>query len=98
MSKSLYGTLPASALNSNYNDVVNQIYKLLPLREKEIPDLSYHISTLQFRIRGISQLFPNESKWITVLSLLEAAKTEKNFSLYRKAILDCCSMVKSMVK
>lgn len=97
MSKSKYGSLPKEALSSNYTDVINQIYKLLPMKENNSTDLSYHFSTLLFRIRGLSSLFPKESRWITIMALLEAASTEQDFKLYRKAILDSCSIVKGMI-
>ena len=96
MNKSKYGTLPKEALASNYSDVINQIYKLLPMKENNSSDLSYHFSTLLFRIRGLSSLFPKESRWITIMALLEAASTQQDLKLYRKAILDSCSIVKGM--
>lgn len=96
MNKTIYGSVPVKALKSNFVDIINQIYKLLPLKENNDPELSYHFTTLLFRIRGMSVLFPNESKWITILALIEGAKNEKDFKLYRKAILDSCSIVKQL--
>lgn len=96
MTPSKYGDVSIEALRSNCSDITNQIYKLLPLKESDSPDLPYHFSTLLFRIRGVSSLFPYESRWITIMSLLESARTEKDFKLYRKAILDSCSIAKSI--
>lgn len=94
MIPSKYGDISLEALKSNCSDIINQIYKLLPLKESDSPDLPYHFSTLLFRIRGISSLFPYESRWITIMSLIESARTETDFKLYRKAILDSCSIVR----
>lgn len=96
MIPSKYGEISMAALKSNCSDITNQIYKLLPLKECDSPELLYHFSTLLFRIRGMSSLFPCESKWITIMSLLESAQTETDFKLYRKAILDSCSIAKSI--
>lgn len=96
MNNTIYGSVPINALRSNFTDIVNQIYKLLPLKEDNDPELNHHFSALLFRIRGMSTLFPRESRWITVLALLEAAQYESDFRLYRKAVLDSCSIIKGL--
>lgn len=96
MNKTIYGTVPIKSLRNNYSDIINQIYKLLPLKENNNSDIDYYFSTLLFRIRGMSNLFPNEPRWITILALIEAARHENDFKLYRKAVLDSCSIIKKM--
>lgn len=96
MNKTIYGTVPIKSLRNNYSDIINQIYKLLPLKENNNSDIDYYFSTLLFRIRGMSNLFPNEPRWITILALIEAARHENDFKLYRKAVLDSCSLIKKM--
>lgn len=96
VNNTIYGSVPTKALRSNFTDIVNQIYKLLPLKEDNDPELNHHFSTILFRIRGMSTLFPRESRWITVLALLEAARYESDFRLYRKAVLDSCSIVRNL--
>lgn len=89
-----YGDLPDELIISNVSDLINQIFKLLPYKEQNNVYLNYHFDTLLFRVSGMAKVLPQYPEWITVLSLLEAAKTESNMSLYRKAILDCCSIIK----
>lgn len=96
MNKTIHGTVPMKALRSNFSDIINQIYKLLPLKEGNSQDIDYYFSTLLFRIRGMSILFPSEPRWITILALIEAARYEDDFKLYRKAVLDSCSIIKKM--
>lgn len=94
--RSKYGHLPNISINQNSNDLINQIFKLLPYKEQNDERLKYHFTTLLFRLRGMAFLFPNQPKWITVMALLESAQEENDFKLYRKAILDSCSIIKSM--
>lgn len=97
MNKTIYGSVPVKALRNNFSDIINQVYKLLPLKEESNnSELDFHFSTLLFRIRGMSTLFPNEPRWITVLALIESARHESDFRLYRKAVLDSCSIIKSL--
>lgn len=88
-----YGDLPDELIISNETDLINQIFKLLPYKEQNNSCLNYHFDTLLFRISGLAKVLPQYPEWITVLSLLEAAKTESDLRLYRKAVLDCCSIV-----
>lgn len=95
---SIYGDIPDSIVIKNETDLINQIYKLLPYKEKEMDNLDYHITTLLFRITGLCKLFPDFSELLTVISLLEAARTETDFHFYRKAILDSCNIIKRSQK
>lgn len=94
--KCKYGNIQQSSLSLNSNDIINQIFKLLPYKESQEKDLQSHFTTILFRINGMAQLFPSEPRWITVMALLESAKEENDFRLYRKAILDCCSIVRNI--
>ena len=34
MNKTIYGSVPVKALRNNFSDIINQVYKLLPLKEE----------------------------------------------------------------
>ena len=98
MNNTIYGSLPMIAVKNNYRNLINQIFKLLPLKEENDPDIEAHFSSTLIRIRGMSCLFPHEPKWITVLALLESAKHEHDFKIYREAILKSCSIIGTMIE
>ena len=81
---SVYGNISEKSLSSNLTDVIAQVFKLLPYKEDHSSLLDYHFYTVLFRIGGLSQILPNVPELITVLSLLEAARYEADFILYRK--------------
>ena len=91
---SLYGSIPDKSVSSNIDDLISQVFKLLPYREDGNDQLDYYFATVLFRIQGMSELFPGVPEFITVLSLLQAAQNELCFRLYRKAILDSCAILK----
>lgn len=91
-----YGTLSNDMIIRNASDLINQIFKLLPYKENNDERLVSHFDSLLFRISGMAKIFDKYPEWVTIISLLEAARTEENFKLYRKAILDCCSIVKQI--
>lgn len=94
--KHKYGEFSDSQTVDNETDLINQIFKLLPYKESEYVDLDYYFTTLLFRIAGLNSLLGEPSELVTVMSLLESARTEDNFKLYRKAVLDSCSLMKEL--
>lgn len=95
--KSLYGNLSDSQVHSNENDLIDQIFSLLPAKEQNDVNLNYMFDTILFRINGLNDLLCNPPELITVMSNLQAARTETEFKLYRKAILDSCSTIHKLM-
>lgn len=93
---SIYGEIPDKIVKENETDLIGQIYKLLIFRENSDECLDYHFKIVLFRITGMSNLFIQHPQWLTIISLLEAARNEDDFKLYRKAVLDSCSIVKTL--
>lgn len=93
--ETVYGSVGNKAIYDNLTDIINQTFKMLPYRQYNNPNFDFHTNTLLFRIRGMSELFVDDPIWITILSTLQAARSETDFKLFRKAILDACSMLKN---
>lgn len=96
--ESIYGSLPDEIIVSNIDDLINQVFKLLPLREANDARLDEYITNTIFRVSGTARLFDTFPEWITILSILESAREETSFYRYRKAILDSCSILRSIQK
>ena len=91
--QAIYGYVSDNSVRANITDIINQIFKMLPYKQYDNPMFDMHVTTLLFRIRGMSELFPDNPIWITLLSNIQAAKSETDFKLFRKSILDSCSML-----
>lgn len=94
--ETVYGNVSEELISSNLDDLIGQIFKLLPYKESCNENLNYHFSTLLFRLCGLTKVLNNNPELITVMSILEAARTETDFKLYRKAVLDSCSILKKI--
>lgn len=92
-----YGILSDSQVHSNENDLINQIFSLLPAKEHNDENLNYMFDVILFRINGLNDLLCNPPELVTVMSNLQAARTETEFKLYRKAILDSCSTIHKLM-
>ncbi len=93
---SIYGSIPNGILSENITDLIGQIFKLLPCKEDNDQYLDFYFATLLLRIRGMTEIFSDCPELITVMSLVEGARNESDFALYRKAILDSCSIMKKL--
>lgn len=91
-----YGIAPVTQFQDNEYDLINQIWKILPYKENNYEDIDTYITSLLFRISGLNELLYNPPELITVMSLLETVRTESEHKMYRKAILDCCNIIKRL--
>lgn len=89
-----YGTLPQSQIHKEKERLQGAIYKLLPYKEDSYEFLDAYFISLQQRIDGLNHLLGGEqAKILTLMSILESARYETEFTKYRKAILDACALV-----
>ena len=88
-----YGTLPQSQIHEEKLRLQGAIYKLLPYKEDKYEFLDAYFVSLQQRLNGLNHLFGTQAKVLTLMSILESARYEMDFTKYRKAVLDACALV-----
>lgn len=82
--------------------IINQIYKLLPLRE-EGQDWKKPLQTIIQQLAGLQRLFlgQQEEEFLILLCKLEGMNIlieENQFSLYRRTIFECLSLLSEIGK
>lgn len=92
-----YGQIPSPAFNDYRDSLINRIWVLLPLREEQCSTLTENIERLNRELNGLLKIASQHNKYIlTIMSLLENAITESDFTSYRSDILRCCELVKKL--
>ena len=89
-----------STIKNNLNRILNQVYRLLPLRE-ENEDWEKPLSTLLIELIGMVNLFPNLKEGLKVVSKLQGMLSLGNdldFYEYRRTVFECCSIIASIEK
>ena len=85
----------------NLQRIVNQIYKLLPIRE-EGKDWHSPLLNIMEELSGMDRLFyENETVYFRLLCKLEGLfllNAESEFSLYRGTIFECLNLVGELLK
>lgn len=94
----LYGTFSSSQIKEQKKSLHNSIHWLLIYKEENYEYLDTYFDALLTRIGGLNDLLFYPPELVTLLSLLQAARTEAakedfTFKKYRKLILDSHSLI-----
>lgn len=84
----------AAAIQKNLNRLINQTYKLLPVRE-ENGDWETPLTTIIEEISGMIDIL-NQEKLFSLLCKLQGLSyltEEKDFYLYRRIVFECLSLL-----
>ena len=88
-----YGTLSPDQIKEQKKYLQKSIFQTIPFREENYEFLDARFTSLLQQLDGLNRLFNEQPVIITIMSLLEYARTEENFVKYRKAILDATALV-----
>lgn len=83
-----------TAIQKNLMRLINQIYKLLPQREEE-KDWKTPLSTIIEELLGMIDLLDQEKLFSLLCKLqgLNHLEQEEDFSLYRRIIFECLTLL-----
>ena len=89
----IYSEAPPNQIAAEKEYLTSAIYKLLPYKESAYDYLDNYFESVLQRLIGFNKISGFQPEVITIMSLLEYARGENDFSKYRKAVLDACGMV-----
>lgn len=75
--------------------LINQIWKLLPMRENE-EDWQKQLDNVLIELRGLHIMFGDQLNFLILLSKLEGLYEVKNFMTYRTVIFSVISSLTDM--
>ena len=88
--------IPDEVMEKNIVRLTNQLWKLIPMRENE-EDWDKQLNTVILEISGLSEIFLHNPLFLQLLAKLEGILIEETtFSLYRKTVFECISLVQGM--
>lgn len=85
--------------NQDFIRLVNQLWKLIPMREKG-EDWITHWKTILEEINGIAKLYNNKVNSIILVSKLEGLNSDicEDFMVYRKTVFKCIDLLSKVLK
>ena len=91
-----------SAIDNNLRRIINQVYKLLPMREQN-KQWEKPLQTIIQELVGMKRLFLGwqEESFLVLLRKLEGIfelQSEDSFAIYRRTIFQCLSLLGELKK
>lgn len=81
---------------TNINRLTNQIWKLIPMREKE-EDWELQLDTVICEITGLYHIFNLNENFLILLSKLEGIKNmETEFEFFRKTVFESITLLRGL--
>lgn len=78
------------------NRLTNQIWKLIPMREKE-EDWELQLNTVICEITGLYNIFENNEDFLILLSKLEGIKNmDLEFDFFRKTVFESITLLRGL--
>ena len=89
----IYSEIPSSQIAAEKKHILSAIFKLLPYKEDGYKFIDNYFESVLQQLKGFNKISGCQPEVITIMSLVEYAREEKDHDKYRKAILDACGMV-----
>ena len=82
------------AYNKNTIRLINQLWKLIPMRENE-EDWEKQLNTVYVEIAGLNEICHQNPQFLQLLSKLKGLEiVDVNFDFYRKTIFECIALLR----
>lgn len=72
--------------------LINQIWKLLPMKENE-EDWQKQLDSVLIELRGLHVMFGDQLDFLILMSKLEGLREVKNFMVYRTTVFSVISLL-----
>lgn len=86
-------------MEKNIVRLTNQLWKLIPMRENK-EDWDKQLNTVIIEIAGLNEIFIQDPRFLQLLSKLEGLNVlnDIEFSIYRKTVFECISLLQEIRK
>lgn len=89
----IYSEAPPNQIAAEKEYFVSAIFKLLPYKEDHYEYLDNYFESVLQRLIGFNKISGLQPEVITIISLIEYARGESDYSKYRKAVFDAIGLV-----
>ena len=79
-------------IQTDLRRLVNQIWKLLPMKEKE-EDWQKQLSSVLIELHGLQHIFDDQLNLLILLSKLEGLTSAEDFMVYRLTVFGAISIL-----
>jgi hypothetical protein len=89
----IYKEMPSCQITAEKDYIRSAIFKLLPYKEESYEYLNEYFASVLQLLNGFNKISGNQPEMVSIISKIAYARDVDDFKEYRKAILDCCSLI-----
>jgi len=93
-----YGEIPSSDLVLYFKRLINQLYKLMPIKENEDMTYEKYLKKLIQQLHGGNKLIISDSLFIEIIFNLEALFDIEDISLHNSIVKENISICQKIIK
>lgn len=82
----------AQVISADLSRLINQVWKLLPMREHQ-EDWRKQLDSVLVEMRGLHELFGEQLNFLILVTKLEGLRTEENFMIYRVTVFSAITLL-----
>lgn len=86
---------PQKNVSADLSRLINQIWKLLPMREHQ-EDWQKQLNSVLVELRGLHELFGDQLNFLILLTKLEGLRAETNFMTYRVVVFSSITLLSEL--
>ena len=92
-----YGfTIPKEVVEQDKKRLVNQLWKLIPMREKD-EDWNKQLISVIIEISGLYKIFAEKLSFLILLSKLEGLEEVEKFEDYRRTVFESIDLLDGLI-
>lgn len=84
-------------IRTDVQRLVNQIWKLLPMKEND-ENWEVQLSSVLVELYGLHRVFGDQLNFLILITKLEGLKDVDNFTIYRATVFSAISLLTLLVK
>jgi len=97
-----YGQIPNKLFRNYLSYLVNKLFKVLPMKEKDIKSLNQYLKSLQIELIGSTELISvlkNDPQFLTLMNTIQFfIENEYDNQTCKREVFKCISIIKNLQK
>ena len=89
----IYSEVPPNQIAAEKKYFLSAIFRLLPYRQENYEYLDNYFESVLQKLKGFNTISGFQPEVLSIISLIEYARQEKDFKKYRKSVLDACGLI-----
>ena len=94
--KTKYGTISDNVYKKYKEKLINNIYKILPMKEEKTETINVYIESVLYELIGMKKLLDESCEICSIIAILENLIDEQDLKIVKREVFRAISLVKKI--